>query len=160
MSLNTIKKPAPCSSGLSTSCFQVIFLKSVCVNIIFRSVHRTTLRWSSAVSWRIPSVRRAALSSWTHSSQISQSSYHVGCCLFFFCLTVFYYHWNQPPRCKNTLKPTYSTANFPASDGPKMSTGLTVLISLLGAVLVLVLLHRWKAGENFHFHSINIFCTW
>ncbi|KAI3365990.1 hypothetical protein L3Q82_009820, partial [Scortum barcoo] len=32
--------------------------------------------------------------------------------------------------------------------GVKISTGLTVFISLLAAVLVMVLIHRWKAGES------------
>lgn len=36
-----------------------------------------------------------------------------------------------------------------SAGGLKISTGLMVFISLLAALLMLVLFHRWKAGQNF-----------
>ncbi|XP_073318827.1 uncharacterized protein [Pagrus major] len=44
---------------------------------------------------------------------------------------------------------TSSTPPTPAAAPLKISTGLTVFISLLAAVLVLVIFHRWKAGMWF-----------
>lgn len=45
------------------------------------------------------------------------------------------------------FNPFYKGAE--TTDGVKISTGVTVFICLLSAVLVLVFIHRWKAGAWF-----------
>lgn len=47
------------------------------------------------------------------------------------------------------LNPFTADRFIPPPDNLKISAGLTVFISLLAAVLLLVLLHRWKAGRWF-----------
>lgn len=47
------------------------------------------------------------------------------------------------------FNPFYKGADDEVIEGVKISTGVTVFICLLSVVLVLVFVHRWKAGEWF-----------
>lgn len=127
-----------------------------CLVILLHSTHRT-VQVSWAVRWRIQSVGRAAHPSQIRYSQVSFYS-HEGCCFF---VSLNFITAEIILRRKYNVKPTYCCwCHFPSLGHLKISTGLTVCISLLAAVLLLILIHRWKTGENswcFYFHSIAIF---